>query len=148
MEVMDYAVTYGLTAIGLCLMLGLFTRSASLGGAAFLFSVVLSQPSWPTIYPPPPVVAGHALIIDKNFVEMVALLLMATTVVGRWGGLDFFVHNVLTKNFIKKDVDEKKRTTQKKGRDDEREPTSTRRGTSQLPGRDGRRHVTAGISEE
>ncbi len=87
-EQINFAVTYGLTAIGLCLMLGLFTRLAALGGVAFMAFVILSQLSWPTIYPPPGPEAGHALLIDKSFIEMVALLLVATTAVGRWGGLD------------------------------------------------------------
>ncbi|MEE8452809.1 MAG: DoxX family protein [Thermoguttaceae bacterium] len=92
-DFLDFAVTYGLTAIGFCLMLGLCTRFACLGGAAFLISVLLTQPPWPTIYPHAPPVAGHAMVIDKNFIEMVALLLLASTAVGRWGGLDYFVEN-------------------------------------------------------
>jgi uncharacterized membrane protein YphA (DoxX/SURF4 family) len=91
-EQINFAVTYGLTAIGLCLMLGFFTPLAALGGAAFMAFVVATQPSWPTIYPPAPPVVGHALLINKDFVEMVALLVVATTPVGRWGGLDFFLH--------------------------------------------------------
>ena len=91
-EQINFAVTYGLTAIGLCLMLGFFTRLAALGGAAFMAFVVATQPSWPTIYPPSPPVVGHALLINKDFVEMVALLTLATTAAGRWGGLDFFIH--------------------------------------------------------
>jgi hypothetical protein len=54
--------------------------------------VVATQPSWPTIYPPSPPVVGHALLINKDFVEMIALLTLATTAAGRWGGLDFFIH--------------------------------------------------------
>jgi uncharacterized membrane protein YphA (DoxX/SURF4 family) len=77
----------------LCLVLGLCTRLAALGGAAFLVSVLLTQPPWPTIYPPAPEVVGHALVVDKNFVEMVALLALATTAVGRWGGLDYFLYH-------------------------------------------------------
>ncbi len=92
-DLLDFAVTWGLTAIGVCLILGLFTRPAALGGAVFLVFVLLTQPPWPTIYPPAPEVVGHALVVDKNFVEMVALLLLATTAVGRWGGLDYFVEN-------------------------------------------------------
>ncbi|MGQ9574742.1 MAG: DoxX family membrane protein [Thermoguttaceae bacterium] len=95
-----FAVTYGLTAIGLCLMLGLFTRLAALAGAAFMAFVVLSQPSWPGIYPPPGYEMGHALIIDKNFIEMVALLLVATTRAGRWGGLDLLVHHGLVRPLL------------------------------------------------
>jgi uncharacterized membrane protein YphA (DoxX/SURF4 family) len=91
-EQINAGVTYGLTAIGACLMLGFFTRLAALGGAAFMAFVVATQPSWPTIYPPSPPVVGHALLINKDFVEMIALLTLATTAAGRWGGLDFFIH--------------------------------------------------------
>ena len=92
---LDFGVTYGLSAIGLCLILGFCSRLAALGGAAFLFSVVLVQMPWPTVYPPPPEVVGHALLVDKNFVEMVAMVMLATTAAGRWGGLDYFVYHWL-----------------------------------------------------
>lgn len=99
-QFLDVAVTYGLTAIGLCLLVGFCTRLAAIGGALFLVSVLLTQPPWPTIYPPAPEVVGHALIVDKNFVEMMALFLLATTAVGRWGGLDFFVYHWLGKPLL------------------------------------------------
>ena len=94
-ELLDFGVTYGLSAIGLCLILGFCTRLAALGGAGFLFMVVLVQMPWPTIYPPPPEIVGHALLVDKNFVEMIAMIFLATTAVGRWGGLDYFVYRWL-----------------------------------------------------
>ena len=97
---LDLAVTYGLTAIGLCLLLGLFTRLACLGGGMFLISVLLTQPPWPGIYPPAPEVVGHSMIVDKNFVEMIAIFLLAATPVGRFGGLDFFIHTWLTRPFF------------------------------------------------
>jgi uncharacterized membrane protein YphA (DoxX/SURF4 family) len=89
----NFLVTYGLTAIGLCLMLGFFTRLSALGGAAFMVFILLTQPPWPSIYPPAPPVVGHALLVNKDFIELVALLLVATTAVGRWGGLDYFIHH-------------------------------------------------------
>ena len=91
-EQINMAVTFGLTAIGLCLMLGFCTRLAALGGAAFMAFVVATQPPWPTIYPPAPDVVGHALGVNKDVIELVALLVLATTAAGRWGGLDFFIH--------------------------------------------------------
>ncbi len=97
MDYIDSIMIFSLTAIGLCLVLGLFTRPAALGGAAFLFSVVLIQPAWPTIYPPAPPVVGHALLINKDFIEMVVLVMLATTAVGRWGGLDYFVEGLLVR---------------------------------------------------
>jgi len=99
-ELVDFAVTYGLTAIGLCLLLGFFTRLAAIGGGCFMLSVILTQPSWPTIYPPAPAVVGHALLVNKDWIEMVALFFLATTAVGRWGGLDFFSYHWIVRPFV------------------------------------------------
>jgi uncharacterized membrane protein YphA (DoxX/SURF4 family) len=91
----NFAVTYGLTAIGACLVLGLCTRLAAIGGGLFMLFVVMTQPAWPGLYPPDPAVVGHALLVNKDFVEMVALFLLATSAAGRWGGLDFFLHRLI-----------------------------------------------------
>jgi uncharacterized membrane protein YphA (DoxX/SURF4 family) len=85
-------LTWTLAAIGLCLMLGLFTRPAALLGAGFLVFVVLSQPSYPGVYPLDPPQMGHALFVNKDFVELTALLVIASTSLGRWTGLDYFLH--------------------------------------------------------
>ena len=100
MELINFAVTYGLTAIGICLMLGFCTPLAALGGAAFMCFVVLTQPAFPTIYPHDPPIVGHALLVNKDFVEMVALLVVAATAAGRWGGLDFFVARWFVRPFL------------------------------------------------
>ena len=47
MKQINFAVTFALTAIGLCLMLGLCTPLAALGGACFMCFVVLTQPAFP-----------------------------------------------------------------------------------------------------
>jgi uncharacterized membrane protein YphA (DoxX/SURF4 family) len=91
MEQINFAVTYSLTAIGACLLLGLCTRLAALGGAAFMAFVVMTQPAFPGIYPPDSPIVGHALLVNKDFIEMVALLTIAAIGAGRWGGLDFFL---------------------------------------------------------
>ena len=85
LETVDKAVTYLNLAVGAGLILGLFTRLSSLGGALFLLSVMATQPPW---------VAGAAPIYYQS-VEMVALLVLATTNVGKWGGLDFFISCLL-----------------------------------------------------
>jgi hypothetical protein len=81
----DRLMTYGILGIGVLLLLGLFTRTACLAGAAFLFSVVLTQPFW----------VSDAQPTFNQFVEMFALLALATTEVGRWAGLDYFVHQLI-----------------------------------------------------
>jgi uncharacterized membrane protein YphA (DoxX/SURF4 family) len=76
----DTLVKYLILSVGVCLVLGFLTRPAALAGAAFLISVVLSQPPWvpgteETYYPT---------------VEALALLVLAATGAGRFAGLDFF----------------------------------------------------------
>jgi uncharacterized membrane protein YphA (DoxX/SURF4 family) len=85
----DTAMTWLLIGGGGLLMVGLFTRLAAVALAAFLVVVVASQPPW---------MAGT---LDTYFqgVECVALLVLASSHVGRWAGLDFFVHHVLLRPF-------------------------------------------------
>jgi uncharacterized membrane protein YphA (DoxX/SURF4 family) len=90
-EQMAFLMTYVFLAIGACLMLGLFTRPAALGGAAFMLFVVLCQPSFPGVYPTDPPQLGHALLVNKDFIEMIALLVIASTSMGRWTGMDYFL---------------------------------------------------------
>ena len=82
---------YGITAIGACLLLGLFTRTACLGGALFLLMVYLAMPALPWL-PENPRAEGHYLYVNKNIIEMLALLTLATTRSGRWFGLDGLLH--------------------------------------------------------
>jgi uncharacterized membrane protein YphA (DoxX/SURF4 family) len=87
----DVTTRYGLTAVGACLLLGLFTRSACLGGAAFLLLFYLAAPALPWL-PEGPRAEGHYLFVNKNIIEMLALLTLATTRSGRWAGLDGLIH--------------------------------------------------------
>ena len=49
-------------------------------------------------------VVGHALLVNKDFVEMVALFTIATTAVGRWGGLDYFLYHLIVNPFLSKTI--------------------------------------------
>jgi uncharacterized membrane protein YphA (DoxX/SURF4 family) len=89
----DFATRYGLTLIGACLLVGLFTRTACIGGAGFLLLFYLAMPALPWL-PESPKSEGHYLYINKNSIEMLALLTLATTCSGRWMGLDGLVHAV------------------------------------------------------
>lgn len=83
----DNCVRYGLVAVGVCLLIGLLTRTASVGGAMLLLMFYLAMPPLPG-WPDNPRAEGHYLVINKNIIEMLALLALATTRSGRWAGLD------------------------------------------------------------
>lgn len=104
LEGIDHFITCTNIAIGLCLMVGLLTRFASLSGGLFLLSIVMAQPEWPGVYPPAPAAAGRSLVITKEFVEMVAMFALAALPVGRWGGLDFFIHSFLRRLLGQRDA--------------------------------------------
>lgn len=87
----DFSVRYGLTAVGICLILGLFTRTSCVAGAGFLTLFYLAMMPLPWL-PENPKAEGHYLYINKNIIEMLALLALATTASGRWVGLDGLVH--------------------------------------------------------
>ncbi|MCI0642574.1 MAG: DoxX family protein [Gemmataceae bacterium] len=83
----DQAVKWGLTVVGAMLIAGFFTRLACVAGAAYLLMFFLAMPPLPG-WPEPPRVEGHYLYINKNIIEMLALLTLATTRSGRWLGVD------------------------------------------------------------
>ncbi len=86
-ERMNLFISFSVLAIGFCLLLGLFTRLAAVGGAVFLLQIYLSMPPWPGL-PASPRAEGHYFIVDKNFVEMMACLALAFLPTGHWVGLD------------------------------------------------------------
>ena len=79
----DTAVTWVLLIAGGCLIVGLFTRPAAVVGALFLLSIICTQPPW--------LASSVQTYTYNQWVEMIALLALATTPVGRWGGLDYFL---------------------------------------------------------
>jgi uncharacterized membrane protein YphA (DoxX/SURF4 family) len=87
LEWIDASVRWGLLVVGLCLLLGLFSRPACVAGAAFLLAFYLAMPPLLGV-PDNPRVEGHYFLINKNIIEMLALLALATTPSGRWLGLD------------------------------------------------------------
>jgi uncharacterized membrane protein YphA (DoxX/SURF4 family) len=92
-DFVDVAIQVSLTAIGVCLMLGLFTPVAALAAAGQLAMFYFAAPPWPGL--PAAAVAGHYLYIDRNFIEALGALVIATTGTGEWAGLDFYVSRYL-----------------------------------------------------
>ncbi len=87
LEFSSMATKWGLTIVGACLLLGLFTPLAALAGAGFLAMFYFAQPPFPGL-PVAPNVEGHYWIVNKNLVEMLACLVLASTPNGLWIGLD------------------------------------------------------------
>lgn len=78
---------WGLLILGPLLILGLFSRLAAFAGAVMLLSFYLVIPPWPGV-PPELALPEHALFVNKNLIEVLALLGLAAVPSGTWFGLD------------------------------------------------------------
>ena len=83
----DFLNTWGLIAIGLGLILGLFTRTAATAGAILLGLYYLFNPPFIGMSAGAPM-EGNYLIVNKNLIEAVVLLLIAVSPAARLFGLD------------------------------------------------------------
>ena len=82
----DVIIAASLAAVGIGLMLGLFTQIACAGGIALLTLFYLS--SIPLDGLPGPRLEGAYLIVNKNLIELAALAVVFTFKTGRIAGLD------------------------------------------------------------
>jgi len=89
----DLITMWGLTAVGVLLILGLFTRLASLGGIGFILLFYLCNPPFVGYFYSIPT-EGSYLIVNKNLVELGALVVIFVTGSGRFAGLDRIVHGL------------------------------------------------------
>jgi uncharacterized membrane protein YphA (DoxX/SURF4 family) len=87
MWLVDAANAYGLTLIGLALILGIFTRLAAWGGVALLMMYYIAYPPFGGFsYGSPS--EGSYLIVNKNMIELFVLVMLALTDSGKFYGLD------------------------------------------------------------
>jgi len=86
----DLGTMWLLTLVGGCLILGLFTRLASLAGIGFVLLFYLCNPPFVGYFYSIPT-EGSYLIVNKNLVEIGALLVILTTGSGQFAGLDRIV---------------------------------------------------------
>ncbi|MBX7104543.1 MAG: DoxX family membrane protein [Gemmataceae bacterium] len=86
-EALDKLTMWSHVIMGGMLLVGLFSRTASLGLALFLVSITLIAPAVP-FAPTPPGAIGHYLYVNLYTIEMVALFALACIPTGRWFGLD------------------------------------------------------------
>ena len=82
----DLLTIAGLTILGLCLMMGFLTRFSAIMGAIMLFMFYAAMPPWPNVPEAPG--PEHSFIVNKNFIEVIALLAIACLPTGRWFGVD------------------------------------------------------------
>lgn len=87
---------WSLIILGGCLMIGFCTRVAALAGAAMLISFYLVWPPWPGVIEAPG--PEHALYINKNAIEAIALLVIVFTPTSAWFGLDGAIGAIFNRN--------------------------------------------------
>ena len=91
LSLVDTLNIWGLTLIGLSLMLGLLSRWGSIAGACLLVMYYLFHPPLVGLeYSKPP--EGSYLIVDKNLVEACALFVLAMFPTSHITGLDRFIN--------------------------------------------------------
>ncbi len=90
----DLITMYGLTLVGVLLILGLFTRLAALGAMGFLVMFYLCNPPFVGYFYSIPS-EGSYLIVNKNVVEFFGLLVVLLTGTGKFAGLDLFVNRLI-----------------------------------------------------
>jgi uncharacterized membrane protein YphA (DoxX/SURF4 family) len=90
LAIADFINIYGLMAIGLALMLGVFTRIALWSGIVLLAMFYISYPPFIGFdYGVPN--EGHYLIVNKTLIELLALVMLAIFPTSRQIGLDRLV---------------------------------------------------------
>lgn len=94
---LDELTAYGLTVMGACLVVGLLCRINCVLLAGFLLMTYLAIPPFPWL-PVPPNTEGNYFYVNKNLIEMLALLTLATTHSGRWLGIDALLHRLFVRN--------------------------------------------------
>ena len=89
----DLITMWGLSLVGVLLILGLFTKLASLGGIGFIVLFYLANPPFVGYFYSIPS-EGSYLIVNKNLVELCALVVILVTGSGRFAGLDLILHGL------------------------------------------------------
>jgi thiosulfate dehydrogenase [quinone] large subunit len=88
---------WGLIAIGLGLLLGVFTRLAAVAGMLLILLYYICNPPFVGLFYSIPM-EGNYMIVNKNLVEFAALFVIAVTSTGQAAGLD----RILAKLFGKR----------------------------------------------
>jgi thiosulfate dehydrogenase [quinone] large subunit len=90
----NQATMWGLVAVGLGLVLGCFTRLASLGGIVLILMFYLCNPPFVGYFYAIPT-EGSYLVVNKNLVELAALVVVFLTRSGHVAGFDRIIHGLV-----------------------------------------------------
>ena len=85
-RVSDTLTITGLCTLGTLLMIGFLTRFAAALAGLMVFGFYLAWPPWPGVPEAPG--PDHALVVNKNLIEVAALFALAALPTGRWFGVD------------------------------------------------------------
>lgn len=88
--IVDFLNTWGLIAIGLGLILGMFFKIAAFAGAILLLTYYLNCPPLTGIEYSLPA-DGNNLIVDKTLIEAIALIVLTLFSTSKIFGLDVFI---------------------------------------------------------
>ena len=99
LAIVDFLNVWGLILVGLGLMLGFLSRTATFFGIVMLLLYYLATPPWPGfVYSIP--AEGAYLIINKNLVELCALFVTLFFSTGHLVGLDRLVRLARTRGSV------------------------------------------------
>jgi thiosulfate dehydrogenase [quinone] large subunit len=87
----DHATVWGLMIVGVLLMVGLFTRTATLVSIALLVPSVLAHPPLPVAGALVATSGGHEMYIDRTMIEILGLVVSLSFDTGRMAGLDLVI---------------------------------------------------------
>lgn len=93
LQLVDLINIWGLILIGLGLILGLFTRLSIISGIILLSLYYLSHPPLP-VYEYLLPFEGHYLIVDKNLIEIFAMVILLVFPTGKIIGIDRLISKI------------------------------------------------------
>jgi len=99
-RIVDLLTITGLAGLGILLIIGLFTRFAALSAAFMVLGFYLAMPPFPGVPEAPG--PEHSFIVNKNLIEVFALLALSSVPTGYWFGLDKLVAGFLAKRKLAK----------------------------------------------
>jgi uncharacterized membrane protein YphA (DoxX/SURF4 family) len=103
LDTINALTTFGLLAMGVCLIAGLFGSLPPLAAAVFLGQIYLSTPPWPGL-PQSPMTEGHYWIVNKNLIEMLACLVLVFIPTSSWVGLDPLIFGWMFRRRVREEI--------------------------------------------